>query len=136
MAHAQLGFAYSASGESVLSSESTTKARQLRDRVSDRERFFIDFIYDRQVTGNLERAYQTLELWIRNFPRKQPNPLNPLGLLGGLATHGTARYERAIEACQKAITDEPDSYPGYGGLASIYFFLDRFPEAESIMQRA
>ena len=136
MAHAYLGLLYSTIGESVLSSESTTKARQLRDRVSDRERFFIDFIYDRQVTGNLERAYQSLELWLQNFPRKQPNPLNPLGFLGGLATHGTARYERAIEACQKAIEDEPDSYPGYGGLASSYFFLDRFPEAESIMQRA
>jgi tetratricopeptide (TPR) repeat protein len=58
------------------------------------------------------------------------------GFLGGLATHGTARYERAIEACQKAIKEEPDSYPGYGGLASSYFFLDRFPEAEKIMQRA
>ena len=30
-------------GESVLSAESTTKAWQLRDRASDREKFFIDF---------------------------------------------------------------------------------------------
>jgi serine/threonine protein kinase/tetratricopeptide (TPR) repeat protein len=136
MAHAYLGLLYSTIGESVLSVESTTKAWQLRDRVSDQEKFFIDSIYDRQVTGNLEKAYQTLELWTQNYPRKQPNPLNPLGLLGGLATHGTARYERAIEACQKAITAEPDSYPGYGGLVTAYYFTDRFPESESIMQRA
>ena len=56
-------------GESVLSAESTTKAWQLRDRVSDRERFFIDFTYDRQVTGNLEKAYQTLELWLQTYLR-------------------------------------------------------------------
>ena len=56
------GLAYSDIGESVLSAESTTKAWQLRDRVSDREKFFIDFTYDRQVTGNLEKAYQTLEI--------------------------------------------------------------------------
>ena len=137
MAHAYLGLLYSTIGESVLSVESTTKARQMRDRASDREKFFIDFIYDRQVTGNLEKAYQTLELWIQTYPRgKQPNPLNPLALLGGVATQGTGRYDRAIEACQKAITAEPDSYPGYSGLAYSYYFLDRFPEAESIMQRA
>ena len=73
MAYAHLGLSYSASGESVLSAESTTKAWQLRDRVSDRERFFIDFTYDRQVTGNLEKAYQTLELWLQTYPRgEQP----------------------------------------------------------------
>ena len=136
MAHAYLGLLYSTIGESVLSVESTTKARQLRDRVSDREKFFIDSMYDRQVTGNLEKAYQTLELWLQSYPRKQPNPLNPIGLLGGLATHGTARYDRAIEACQKAITAEPDSYPGYACLVTAYYFTDRFPESESIMQRA
>ena len=69
MAYASLGLAYSAVGESVLSAESTTRAWQLRDRVSDRERFFIDFTYDRQVTGNLEKAYQTLELWLQTYPR-------------------------------------------------------------------
>ena len=69
MAYAYLGLAYSDIGESVLSAESTTKAWQLRDRVSDRERFFIDFTYDRQVTGNLEKAYQTLELWLQTYPR-------------------------------------------------------------------
>ena len=73
MAHAYLGLLYSTTGESVLSAESTTKAWQLRDRVSDRERFFIDFTYDRQVTGNLERAYQTLESWAQTYPRgEQP----------------------------------------------------------------
>ena len=72
MAYANLGLSYSAVGESVLSAESTTRAWQLRDRVSDRERFFIDFTYDRQVTGNLEKAYQTLELWLQTYPRGRP----------------------------------------------------------------
>jgi eukaryotic-like serine/threonine-protein kinase len=42
MAHAYLGLLYSTIGESMLSVESTTKARQMRDRASDREKFFID----------------------------------------------------------------------------------------------
>jgi len=134
MAHAYLGLLYSTIGESVLSAESTTKAWQLRDRVSDWEKFFIDFSYDRQVTGNLEKAYQTLELWLQTYPRGgQPRPQ---GLLGGLATHGTGRFERAMEASKKEIADEPDAYPGYSGLAESYYFLDRFPEAESTLQQA
>ena len=74
MAYAHVGACrIAANGESVLSAESTTKAWQLRDRVSDREKFFIDFTYDRQVTGNLEKAYQTLELWLQTYPRgEQP----------------------------------------------------------------
>ena len=69
IAYASLGLAYSSGGESVLSAQNTTRAWQLRDRVSDRERFFVDFTYDRQVTGNLEKAYQTLELWLQTYPR-------------------------------------------------------------------
>jgi serine/threonine protein kinase/tetratricopeptide (TPR) repeat protein len=134
MAYANLGLAYSDNGESVLSAESTTKGWQLRDRVSDREKFFIDFTYDRQVTGNLEKAYQTLELWSQTYPRGEA--LSPLGLLAGLSTHGTGRFERAIEASQKHIAADPDVVFGYHNLASSYFFLDRFEEAESALRRA
>jgi hypothetical protein len=64
-AHAVLGLSYSNAGGSVLAAEYATKAWQLRDRVSDRERFFIDFLYERDAKGNLEKAYQILELWMQ-----------------------------------------------------------------------
>jgi eukaryotic-like serine/threonine-protein kinase len=135
MAHAQLGFAYSTSGESVLGAESTTKAWLLRDRVSDPERFFIDFLYDRQVTGNLEKAYQTLELWSQTYPRRGATA-NPQDLIAGLSTHGTGRFERAIEASLEGIATDPDFPIPYQNLALAYFFTDRFPEAESTLDRA
>jgi len=135
MAYATLGLMYSTVGESVLSAESTTKAWQLRNRVSDRERFFIDFSYERQVTGNLEKAYQTLESWLQTYPRgEDPSPQG--GLLGGLSARGTGRFARAIEASQKLVEAEPQNVFGYGGLAASYFHTDRFPEAESAIQRA
>jgi serine/threonine protein kinase/tetratricopeptide (TPR) repeat protein len=134
MAYASLGLCYSAVGESVLSAESTTKAWQLRDRVSDREKFFIDFSYDRQVTGNLEKAYRTLESWFQTYPRgTEPAPL---GLLGGLSTHGTGRFDRVIETAQQRIAADPGSIFGYSNLASGYFFLDRFEEAGNVLDRA
>ena len=135
LAHAVLGLAYSGNGESVLSAESTTKAWQLRDRVSDREQFFIDFAYYRQVTGNLEKAYQTLESWLQTYPRGNLD-VNPLGLLGGLSTHGTGRFERAIDASQRAIAADPYLALAYANLAYSYFLTDRFEEAESTLTRA
>jgi serine/threonine protein kinase/tetratricopeptide (TPR) repeat protein len=135
MAHAQLGFAYSTSGETVLSAESTTKAWRMRDRVSDPERFFIEFLYDRHVTGNLEKAYQTLELWRQTYPRAA-SIANPQDLLAGISTHGTGRFERAIEAAQEGIAANPDFAIPYDNLALAYFFTDRFAEAEDTLQRA
>ena len=135
MAYATLGLSYSAVGESVLSAESTTKAWQLRDRVSDREKFFIDFSHDRQVTGNLEKAYQTLELWLQTYPRGNRDP-KPQDLLHGLSTHGTGRFERAIDASQQAIAADPDFALAYASLAYSYFLTDRLPDAESTLQRA
>ena len=69
IAHARLGINYSVLGESTLARQSTLKAYQLRDRASDVERFFIDTLYDRQVTGNLEREQRTLESWAQTYPR-------------------------------------------------------------------
>jgi serine/threonine protein kinase/tetratricopeptide (TPR) repeat protein len=135
LAYAHLGLKYSSIGESVLSAENTTQAWQLRDRVSDREKFFIDFTYNREVTGNLEKAYQTLELWRQTYPRRGENP-NPHDLFGGLSASGTGRFERAIEAAQEGIAADPDFVIKHANLALSYFFTDRFPEAENTLQRA
>ena len=136
MAYANLGLSYSAIGESVLSAESTTRAWQLRDRVSDRERFFIDFTYDRQVTGNLEKAYQTLELWLQTYPRGG-GTTKPQDLLGGLSTHGTGRFETSDRSLPKTRSRLiPTLYSGMAVLRPSYFYLDRFDEAERVLQRA
>src|SRR5205085_3015449 len=71
MAIGELSFAYSNMGQTDLAAEYSRKAYQLRDRVSDRERLWILFLYDRQVTGNLQRELQTLELWTQTYPRAE-----------------------------------------------------------------
>src|SRR5579863_2992779 len=68
-AYAALGRMYGDIGESTLSAKNTSKAYQLRDRASDQERFFISLNYDLQVTGNLEKARQTCDLWVQAYPR-------------------------------------------------------------------
>jgi tetratricopeptide (TPR) repeat protein len=139
MAHALLGFNYSNLGQSELAAEYATKAWQLRERASDRERFFIDFTYDRQVTGNLEKAYQTLEAWLQAYPRgtQASDPFaNPQGVIGGLATHGTGRWQRAMEVIQKEVELHPDFPIAYQRLVQTYLLLDRLAEAERALRRA
>jgi tetratricopeptide (TPR) repeat protein len=87
------------------------------------------------VTGNLEKAYQTLELWLQTYPRGDEPP-SPHDLLGGLSAQGTGRFERAIEISRKYVALRPDVAFGYGNLASAYFYLDHFSEAERTLQQA
>ena len=63
------GSATACMGESALARQSLLKAYQLRNRASDAERFYIDTLYDRDFTGNLERERRTLETWAESYPR-------------------------------------------------------------------
>ena len=69
MAHAQLGFRYGTLGESALARQSLQKAYQLRNRASDAERFCIETLYDRDVTGNLERSDERWKRGPSSYPR-------------------------------------------------------------------
>ena len=132
MAHASLGLLYNNLGQTDLSAAHTRKAYELRDHVSDRERLFILTVYDRQVTGNLQRELDTLELWARTYRRDEL----PLSLLAGWATRGTGQYERGIQAAQAALRLGPDDTFAYGALSEHYLFLDRFVEAANALQQA
>jgi serine/threonine protein kinase len=130
IAYANLGLAYSNLGEQALSAESTTTGYALRHRVSDDERFLIETLYDRQVTGNLERELQTLTLWAQTYPR---NAI-PHGLIAGFISHGTGRFELTIEEAQKSIALDPDIPFPFGNLVTANLYLDRFDEAERAWQ--
>jgi eukaryotic-like serine/threonine-protein kinase len=132
MAYAVMGLFYSNIGESVLSIENTSKAYQLRDRASDRERFFITTLYDRQVTGNLEKEQQTLKLWAQTYPRDR----DAHGLLSGFASLGSGQYEKSIEESNIALGIDPDFSHGYANIAFSYFFLDRPAETEKAIRNA
>lgn len=131
-AHALLGLIYSNMGEPVLSMESTIKAYELRDRTSDRERFFVEAMYYRQVKGNLERARQTLETWAQTYPRD----VDAHGILSGFTTQGTGKYEQSIAEAEKTIALDPDHPYALANLAYSNFYLDRLDDAEKSTQRA
>ena len=132
MAYATLGIMYSTTGESALAAESASKAYELRDRASDREKFFITAYYDGRVTGNQEKARQTCEEWAKTYPRE----VWPHTFLGGFIYPVLGKYEKAVEEAQRAMALEPDSAVGYFLLTSDYFYLNRPGDAESTLQKA
>jgi tetratricopeptide (TPR) repeat protein len=132
MAHADLGFMFAAMGQIDRGSEEVRTAYGLLDRVSDRERRYILMLYDRQVTGNLEKELQTLESWAETYPRDS----YPRGITGGWVAHGTGQYERGIQASLEAIQLEPALPFAYASLVTHNLFLNRFSESEDALRLA
>ena len=132
MAHAELGFKVWDMGQTDLGAEEVRIAYRLRDHVSDRERLYIMMLYDRQVTGNLQKELQTLESWAQTYPRDAYAP----GIISGWVTRGTGQYERGIQAAQQAIRLDPDIPYPYEGLALHNLLLDRFTASADALQRA
>ena len=80
MAYASLGACYYNLGETTLAAKNTTKSYELRDRVSEAERFGIESRYQHFVTRNLEKARQAYQLWAQTYPRNYIPP-NNLGVI-------------------------------------------------------
>jgi tetratricopeptide (TPR) repeat protein len=132
MAHASLGLTYGFLGQPALSAESNRRAYELRDRASYREKFFITATYELQVTGNLEKAKQTCELWLQTYPRDKV----PHGLLGAMLYPTFGQYEKGVEAAKQLVEIDPDFAIGYLQLAFNNQFAGHLEEAEHALQRA
>ena len=132
LAYAALGFMYGDIGESDLTAENTRKAYELRDRVSDRERYFISAAYEMQVMGNMEEAEQICGLFAQTYPR---DPM-PHAFLSGIVYPITANYQRAVQEARQAITLDPSFVVGYWNLAYGYQYLGQLGDAENTLRQA
>jgi serine/threonine protein kinase/tetratricopeptide (TPR) repeat protein len=131
MGHAFLGRIYGDTGQSVLAAESIRRAWQLRDHTTDQERFFIEFSYETQVTGNLEKAQETGESWVKTYPRVVQAPTLLAGMYQNLG-----KYARSIELGRRAIDINPNFPFDYPNLIWSLLFMERYGEAEGTMKDA
>ena len=132
LAYSMLGRAYADVEEGDLSVASSTRAWQLRDHASDREKFVIDANYAILATGNLEAARQTLEAWSQMYPRDAA----PHVMLSGYPNKAAGRFEEAIAEGRKAIELDPDFAIAYFNIAVNNVYLNRLDEAENVLRRA
>ena len=130
-AYAALGISYSNLREPGRASENLRKAYDLRDKVSERERFRIAATYYLLVTGELEKAIQTYEMWAETYPRSS----EPFGNLGVDYTY-SGQYQKAVEASLEDLRLNPGSAAAYTNLVGLYAALDRLNDAKATYDQA
>ena len=126
-AWARLGNAYAGLSEDSPATESTKKAFALRDRVSQRERFFIEGQYYDIVTGDLDKFVETYSQWTKVYPREY---LPHMRLSS--AYRGLGRLEEALAESKAARQIAPDNVAPATSLMMAYFRLNRFAEAKAV----
>jgi serine/threonine protein kinase/Flp pilus assembly protein TadD len=126
MAYALLGTSYSNLGQEELARETFSKAYGLRDQVSDREKFYIDSYYNDLVTGDIEKARQTYELWAQVYPRDD-KPTANLGLIHGYL----GQHEKSLVQAREALGLNPGSGLRYANLVQSYLRLGRLDEGRA-----
>jgi tetratricopeptide (TPR) repeat protein len=130
MAFARLGTNYNNLGEDARASESLHKAYDLRERASERERFYITSHYQDLVQRDSEAARTTYETWARTYPRDEV-PATNLGVLYQIL----GQYDEALVAARDAFKISPDGI-AYANLCHSYVALNRLDEAKAIGQEA
>ena len=131
MAYARLGTNYGNLGQTARAAENTRKAYELRERVSEREKFYIASHYEHFVTGNLEAARKTYELWAQTYPRDETPPDNLAIVYGALGD-----YDKSLAAKQETLKLSPGSGLSYTNLVGGYLSVNRLDEARATAQEA
>ena len=130
MAYASLGLAYGEYSEEE-SVANFRKAYELREHVSDRERFYIEAHYQESVTGDWEEAREVYKLWSQLYPRDDIPHLNVSEIYSSLGQYEDARRDSA-----ESLRLLPGDCLSYGVLVGSLIRLDRLDEARALMKSA
>ncbi len=129
MAWLFLGTAYAVAGGGA-STGYLQKAFDLRDRVSERERYYITVFYYQNATRQWDKAVEAEQLWMQAYPRS----LLPRTMRGLL--HRTAgEFEDALQESKAAYDLEPRNNATVGNLINNYVSTDRFDEAKAVAEK-
>jgi eukaryotic-like serine/threonine-protein kinase len=130
MAHARLGTNYYNLGEETKATPALTKAYQLRDRTSEREKLYIDSHYSDFVTGDVLATRITYETWARTYPNDEVPPANLTVLYTQLGDLPKALV--SIRDGMKLVADGIN----YANLIHTYVALNQYDEAKASIKEA
>jgi eukaryotic-like serine/threonine-protein kinase len=131
IAYVSLGHMYAALNEPQLATENYTKAFQLRDRVSQKERYDIEASYYSAVTGEIEKAIQTRESLIQTYPNSAAEHSNL-----GEYYRALGQYEKAIAQYQESLRLNQNDVIASSNLVSAHIALNQLHEADAIVGQA
>jgi serine/threonine protein kinase/tetratricopeptide (TPR) repeat protein len=129
--YAAVGNDYFSLGELGRASEYYTKAFQLREHASDREKLAITATYYKNVTGELDKAAQAQQEFIESYPKRAGAYIN----LGSVYFE-QGQYEKAAEITRQAMRLAPDQLHSYVNLSNYALALQRLDETRQITHEA
>lgn len=127
-AYAVLGSSYFNQNQPNLAILNYKKAFELRDRVTERERFLIDGLYYGFAIGELTKAIQVYTEWIQTYPEDEI----PYATVGVLYMR-IGEYEKAASEMRERmrLTSNPDY-----NIVEVYGCLNRLDEAQTVLNQA
>jgi tetratricopeptide (TPR) repeat protein len=131
MAYARLGNAYMNSYQPTLGAAAISKAYELRERTSTREKLYIESHYYHMVTGEADKSIEVYKLWRKTYPRDIDSYINLGAIYADLGQHEKGLREET-EAFQL------NSHNGLicSNLAATYMNLNQFDQADEILKDA
>jgi eukaryotic-like serine/threonine-protein kinase len=131
MGYHAVGDDYYSLGELGRASEYFTKAYQLSEHASEREKLRITANYHQSVTGELDKAAQTIQEEIASYPRD-------CGARSQLANVNAmqGQYEKSAESIRQCLRLAQDHVFAYSNLANYTLALQRFDETRRIVYEA
>jgi len=131
MAYRSLAAMYQNLNEQNLMAANASKAYELRDKVSERERFFIEATYYWMATGDLEKALPVYALWQQTYPRDYS-----LYVHLGFIYEMLGDLEKSLDNARESVRLEPNRVNNDEGLIAAYINLNRMDEAEAALKQA
>jgi serine/threonine protein kinase/tetratricopeptide (TPR) repeat protein len=127
MAYARLGTVYYNLGAMQKASEYTTKAFELSKNISERERLYIAARYYSDVLGDMQRAAQSLNIYLQLYPGDgvAANNLTVMYLESG-------QYEQALPFAKKTVALDPNRASSYINLMDVLIGLDQPQQAMNL----
>jgi len=129
MAYLGLAESYQPLSELDLAAKNARKAYELRERTSEQEKLAISSFYDLLVTGNLEAARSSYQLWAETYPRDEVPP-SYLWIVSAF----TGDYEKARTAALEAEKINPNSGNNLVNLIYSEEWLDQLDQAKTTAQ--
>jgi len=126
LAYARLATAHGNMGPPHLAVHYATEAFKHRERASEREKLYIMQLYYRNVSGEVNKEQETLELYRKTFPRDHIPAVNLGHLAGRLGNH--ERSTREYLAARELAPQDPLIH---SNLVENYRDLGRFAEARA-----
>jgi eukaryotic-like serine/threonine-protein kinase len=128
--HGRMGAAYLFLGNTELSAASYTRAYQLRDRLTEKDRLNTEIAYYGRVTGDWEKEYSSVLRFLEIFPR---DVLAHANLRAAFVYLG--QPDRAADEAAETARLQPSPYYFGSAIQSIRF-AGRFNEAKSWLAKA